>query len=175
MNNTIKIVITGAESTGKTTLASQLAANYGTIWIPEFARAFLEKKNSSYTFKDVEYIARNQIKAVNEAARKEKKVLFIDTYLVIIRMWFTYVYKRCPRWLDEEERKYPIDYYLLCDIDLEWQPDPLRENGGEMRAILHNEYIRYLKKNHFRFDIVSGNGEERFELAKYFLKTRIGL
>ena len=62
-----KIVVLGPESTGKSTLCAALAAHYQTIWTPEYARAFLSKNGTKYTYDDLLTIAKGQIKNEDEA------------------------------------------------------------------------------------------------------------
>ncbi|HPR30827.1 MAG TPA: ATP-binding protein [Prolixibacteraceae bacterium] len=174
MKKPVRIVITGAESTGKTTLARALATHYNALWIPEFARGFIEHLNRKYTYNDVEHIARYQIQSMERIPENEPLV-FIDTWLIITKIWFEVVFGNYPLWLDEAIRKYPIDLFLLCDIDLPWIADPVRENGGEKRIRLHNTYQEELISYGFRYERISGMDTGRFQNAlsrvEEFLKT----
>lgn len=165
MGSKKKIVVTGPESTGKTELAKNLASYFGSAWVPEYAREYIEKRNGKYSFSDVENIAREQLNSVCMYEKKEKKILFIDTYLIIIKVWFEYVYKCIPIWLHNEILRSKIDLFLVCDTDIPWVYDPIRENGGEMRETLLNSYIEELKFYHFPYEIVRGNGKERIKNA----------
>ena len=156
-----KIVLTGAESTGKTTLSKQLAEHYNTTWIPEFAREYIENMNRPYNYNDIVYIAQKQIKLVSEYEKKANKFLFIDTYLIITKIWFLWRFKKYPKWLDKYLSSGNIDLYLLCYNDLPWVPDPVRENPGKNRDKLYRDYLHeilFLKK---RYEIIKGKGQER--------------
>ena len=83
-----RIVLIGAESTGKTELADCLSTHFKTNFVPEYARSYIEELNSSYTYQDVEHIARKQIELEDEYCKKANKVLFYDTYLIITKVWF---------------------------------------------------------------------------------------
>ena len=87
MKDIKRIVLTGAESTGKTALARQLADYYHTIYVPEYAREYIENLNRPYEYNDIEQIAKKQIKLENESIHKANRYLFLDTALIIIKIW----------------------------------------------------------------------------------------
>ena len=164
-NKILKIVITGPESTGKSTLSEQLAKQYNTIFIPEYARTYVGNLTRPYTYNDVEHIAHQQVKEMKEYECKANGILFIDTYLIITKVWFDVVYQRCPYWLVEVLKQSHIDLFLLCNTDLPWEPDGIRENGGEMREKLFHIYQRELNNFSLPYAIVEGKGDKRLENA----------
>ena len=159
------IVITGAESTGKTTLTERLAQHYNVPYMPEIAREYVEKLNRKYTYSDVETIAKMQIELFHKIIKTEAPYIFIDTWLIVTKIWFEFVYNKIPDWLETELRNNEIDLFLVCDTDLPWIYDPVRENGGETRKILHDKYIRNIINMGFNYKIVSGINDERFNNA----------
>ena len=163
------IVITGAESTGKTTLTEQLANHFKTPFIPEIARGYIENLNRKYTFSDVETIAKMQIEQFNRALITDSPYVFLDTWLIVTKIWFEFVYHKIPAWLIREIKKTRIDLFLVCDIDLPWIYDPVRENGGENRKILHNTYINEIERFNFNYKIIQGTDNDRFKNAIRFL------
>lgn len=163
------IVITGAESTGKTTLTEQLAAYFGVPYLPEIAREYVENLNGKYTFSDVEKIAKMQIEQFTKISKSNAPYIFIDTWLIVTKIWFEFVYKKVPNWLIFEIEKTNIDLFLVCDIDLPWVFDPVRENGGKNRKILHNKYIEEINNFNFNYKIVKGTNEKRHNNALRFL------
>jgi len=156
------IVVTGAESTGKSVLTRQLGNHFSSPWYPEYAREYLEKREGHYTREDVLAIARVQQKQMNEAQLTTSDFVFFDTWLIITKVWLEVVYGNAPSWISETIAAAPIDLFLLCDTDIPWESDRLRENGGEMRERLSSLYKSNL--SHFGYDyrMVSGKGEERF-------------
>jgi len=159
--NPLKVVITGPESTGKSTLAEQLASHYKTVFVPEYARTYVEKLERPYVYKDLEYIAKRQIEDLEKYKPLANNILFLDTFLIITKVWFNIVYKKQPEWLDKSIRKCNIDLFLLCNTDLPWEPDLVRENGGEMREKLFLLYQKELEHYGLNYRIVEGFGEDR--------------
>jgi len=158
------IIISGAESTGKTELSKQLASYYSCNWVPELSRQYIEDLDYKYQYSDVELIARLQAKQLKNALKKSHRIIF-DTGLIITKVWMDVVYNKCPNWLIETIKEMPKTLHLLCDIDLPWIPDPVRENGGEMRIKLHSMYINELSYFNQPFEIVSGVDELRIQSA----------
>ena len=165
----LKVVITGPESTGKSTLAESLARHYKTVFIPEYARTYVENLNGPYNYSDLEHIAKRQVQDVEKYSTLANNILFLDTYLIITKVWFNVVYKKEPIWLDDSIRKSDIDLFLLCSTDVPWQPDPIRENGGEMREYLFLQYKTELELYGFNYRILKGLGENRLTNAIAFV------
>ncbi len=161
----IRIILTGPESTGKTELASLLAKKYNTVYIPEYARAYIEKLDRPYSYADVEHIAKRQLKQMEDFSAMGFNIIFVDTYLLITRVWFEWVFKKFPEWLDQEILKTKSDLYLLCKPDIPWYPDNVRENGGETRNELYNWYENKLTQLGMHYKCISGTGNERIENA----------
>ncbi|MBN2807706.1 MAG: ATP-binding protein [Prolixibacteraceae bacterium] len=161
---TRKIVITGAESTGKSTLTAGLAQHYKALWIPEIARTYVEGLSRHYTYNDVEKIARLQVEA-EQQLNADEPLVFFDTWLIITKVWFDFVYGKHPGWLHRCIVNSPIDLFLLCDIDLPWVEDPLRENGGENRVKLQQRYLQELHEYGFKYRLISGQHELRLQSA----------
>jgi len=159
--NLKKVVLIGPESTGKTELAKYLASYFKSLWVPEYARDYIEHLNRPYNSNDVEHIARKQLELEQEFIFKTNDWLFYDTYLIITKVWFEVVYRRVPHWIDQKIKESTIDLFLLCNTDIPWIPDPVRENGGAMRNKLFEIYRSELEKYQFPYKIVSGKGEQR--------------
>jgi NadR type nicotinamide-nucleotide adenylyltransferase len=161
----ICVALTGAESTGKSTLAKQLAEHYQTVYVPEYAREYVSALDGPYTYADVEHIGRTQISQKQDCEIKANRIFFLDTYLIITRVWFDVVFQKHPDWIDEELNQKTVDLYLLCDTDITWEDDPVRENGGEMRENLMQRYREELVAWNCTFRLVSGIGNERLQNA----------
>ena len=137
-----KIVAIGPESAVKSTLCEELAAHYNTVWCPEYAMEYLLQQLTDYTYEDLNAIARGQL-ALEEQLQKEAKgdFYFVDTDLYVMKVWYEVAFAHCPAWILKELAKRPCDLYLLCNTDLPWAEDILREYPDpEMRQRLFNMY-----------------------------------
>lgn len=159
------IVITGAESTGKSMLTKWLASHFQVPYIPEFAREYVENLNRDYNYSDVEFIAKKQISHLHEFQKAGFPFIFADTWLIITKIWFEVVFKQVPSWIDETIKETAIDLFLVCDTNLPWISDPVRENGGEQRELLQKQYINTIEEYGFNYKVVGGENEERFKNA----------
>ena len=165
-----KIAIVGPESTGKSALAQALADTYNTVWVPEIARTYLENLNRPYTQTDVETIARLQLEEEDKMLSKAKGALFCDTTLMVVKVWMENAFGSCPAWILESIQSRYYHFYLLPDIDLPWQPDPLREHPDK-REFFKEWYIKELNSVHANYAIISGNGQSRVESAIQAIET----
>jgi len=174
-----KIVILGPESTGKSTLCQRLSAYYQTSWCPEFAREYLEKNGTAYSFDDLLLIAKGQLELEekhslsfqkNEADNHRgaaKSLLFIDTDQYVMKVWCEYVFNQCHTWILNRIVERPYDLYLLCNIDLPWIKDELREYPDEKpRHELYHMYKDLMQNQHVPWTEISGTYEERFQKSK---------
>jgi NadR type nicotinamide-nucleotide adenylyltransferase len=164
MRNLIKIAITGPESTGKSALAKHLAAHYHTLWVPEYARHYLQQFGRDYAFDDILHIARQQQQSQLAFEALSAGMLFSDTELLVTKIWCEVKYGRCHKWIDENLQQQIFDLYLLTDIDLPWEYDALREHPHQ-REMLFGMYQKELEKYKFPYVIISGIGEQRLRNA----------
>jgi NadR type nicotinamide-nucleotide adenylyltransferase len=160
-----KIAITGPESTGKSALAKELAAHFGCIYVPEYARSYLAELNRPYTKADVLCIAKGQLQLEAEVAEKQQNAyLFCDTDVLVCKIWQAYKYSSVDTWIQKQFEQHHYDLFLLCDIDLAWEYDDMREHPEE-RKILFELYFNELTTAGKNFKIISGLGEDRLNNA----------
>ena len=155
-----RISVTGPESTGKSELSEKLAKHFRTIWVPEYAREYLENMGHPYKEDDILKIAQGQLKKEEEAVRYSKHLLFCDTDFIVTKIWSEFKYGRCHPWILGQVEKHAYDLYLLCNIDLPWAEDPLREHPRR-REELFQLYYRELTVRNLPFKIISGTGDAR--------------
>jgi NadR type nicotinamide-nucleotide adenylyltransferase len=163
-----KIVIIGPESTGKSTLCTQLAEHFTTSWCPEYAREYLLKNGMNYSYDNLLTIAKGQVQLEEEYVSKTTpgKPLFIDTDLYVMKVWCEFVFGKCHQWILDgiAERKYNL--YLLCKPDLPWIKDELREySDEETRIKLYHYYLDLLVQQPVPWIEISGSYEERLQKA----------
>lgn len=165
-----KIVIIGPESTGKSTLALMLAEKFNTYWVPEYAREYLLKHGTNYQFNDLQHIMKGQLdleeRITKQAIVEGKEFIFIDTDMQVIRVWSEFVFNRCNNQTLNEIVHRAYDLYLLCNTDLPWVKDELREYPDE---IIRKKLFHYYKDAMVNQDIpwaeISGEYEERLHAA----------
>ena len=176
-----KIVIIGPESTGKSTLCEQLAQHYDTKWCPEFAREYLLTNGTDYAYDDLLHIAKGQIALEeefismvynqqpvlsNSRRTTNQQLLFIDTDMYVMKVWCEFVFENCHRFILEEIVSRQYDLYLLCNIDLPWTKDKLREYPDlASRQKLYNIYEDIMINQSVPWINISGDYEERLQKA----------
>jgi NadR type nicotinamide-nucleotide adenylyltransferase len=172
MNEVLKIAITGPESTGKSELAEKLAAHYDTLWVPEYAREYIDLLDRPYTREDILEIAKGQLRNENLLAGKASGLFFCDTELIVTKIWSEVKYGTCDPWILEKIAENKYDLFLLCNIDLPWEYDPQREHP-HMRSKLFELYRNELETRSFRYFIVSGTGTKRLMNAVGYIEKAI--
>lgn len=168
-----RIVITGSESTGKTTLAAMLAERFGTVASPEFARDHLDLKPTPLDRHDVEVIAVGQIAQEERYLRRAKRVLFLDTDLFSTVVYGGHYYGSIDPWIERVARERRGHLYLLLDIDVPWVPDPQRDRP-DRREEIHELFRATLERNGARVVTIGGSWTERLERAVAAVEAEIG-
>jgi NadR type nicotinamide-nucleotide adenylyltransferase len=170
-NKIIKVAVIGPESTGKSQICKQLAKEYNTIFVPEFARNYLGNLGRPYTYEDVIYIGEQQMLLEKEYEMRANKILFCDTNLITIKIWLQVVFKKVPFYLDVLINQNKYDKTLLMDIDLPWENDPLREHPN-LREELFDRNVNLLSHFNFPYSIITGLGELRLKNAKNVIDSQ---
>ena len=167
MEGVKKIVIIGPECTGKSTLSQQLALHYQTIWCPEYARDYLLEKGRDYNYDDLLNIAKGQ-QSLEEKLLPEAKngLYFIDTNQYVMKIWCEIAFGQCHSWILEQIAKNEYDLYLLCNIDIPWVADELREYPDTaFRQRLFLMYKDLLINNGTPWAEIHGQQDERIKKA----------
>ncbi|MFN7013821.1 MAG: AAA family ATPase [Bacteroidia bacterium] len=155
-----KIALIGPEATGKSELSEKLAKHFNTEWVPEYARTYVRTLNRPYHINDIVYIAKKQLEIEQKKEKSAHQFLFIDTELIIAKVWAEDVYNTCPDYILQELEKQNYDLYLLTYPDLPWQADGVRENPHR-RNYFYNIYKNELISRGFNFEEIRGQGKNR--------------
>jgi nicotinamide riboside kinase len=161
-----KVVILGPESTGKSSLCQSLAHHFNCLWVPEIAREYLKDIQLDYTYEDILNIAKLQYQTEQEYQKRALKhnhnYLFVDTEWITIKIWLEFYNYPVPNWLIDGIINHDYDLFLLSDIDILWQPDPLRQNKND-RSALFKRFEEALLQFNKNFSIINGIENQRFE------------
>jgi NadR type nicotinamide-nucleotide adenylyltransferase len=177
-----KIAIIGPESTGKSTLCELLAKHYQTKWVPEFAREYLLTNGKEYTYNDLLIIAKRQLELEGEISSEfrvrssdtyssllnalNSQLIFIDTEMYVMKVWCEFVFGKCHQWILDQITKRKYDLYLLCNTDLPWVKDELREYPDlETREKLFHIYKDILINQTTAWVEIKGTNEQRLQTA----------
>lgn len=166
----VRICITGTESTGKTTLAEQLAMQTGAVLVPDVSREYIAALNRSYTETDVLAIA-EEIMARESRMYVPGKLLVSDNDLINIKIWLRHCNMRVPDWLNEQIRLRKFDLFLLCYIDVPWEADGQRANPHD-REVLYALFVNELAAIHAPYHVLKGSREQRLKEAISLIKKK---
>jgi NadR type nicotinamide-nucleotide adenylyltransferase len=163
------VCVTGPESTGKTTLARRLAEWLGTEWVPEASRVYAERVRRELLASDVVPIAREHIALVagGEAMARASgsRAIILDTDLVSTVIYSRHYYGAVPRWVAAQERGRRADLYLLCDVDVPWVPDGIRDRPTD-REQMFGRFDRALLRRRRRLMVIGGDWDSRWAIAR---------
>lgn len=164
----IKVVLFGPESTGKSTLAVQLAKHYHTVFVPEYSRTYAEEKlrfGKKLTVNDVLPIAEGQMWLENELTPIANKVLICDTDLLETKVYSESYYDGiCHPVLEKYAIQNSYDLYFLTYIDIPWEADDLRDRPHDREAMF-KAFENALKTYDKPYILLKGSIEQRFKLA----------
>jgi len=183
----IKVAVIGPESTGKSTLCELLALHYNTQWCPEYAREYLLTHGMNYSYDDLLVIAKGQLAmedeyiesvvrssefGVNDPIQNSpltthhSPLLFVDTDMYVMKVWCEFVFGNCHKWILEQIVKRKYGLYFLCNTDLPWVKDELREYPDlKTRDRLYYIYKDLMINQSTPWIDISGDPDERLQKA----------
>jgi len=170
----LRVVFTGSECTGKSTTASELAEEFGALYVPEFVREFAQAKGGIIAFEDHGPIARGQQavedRAIADAMLRRIPLVVQDTDLLSTAVYCQHYFGACPAWIAQLAQQRRPDLYLLMDIDLPWIADGVRDRG-EQRAEMHALFAAAVAASGSRFVEIQGAGTERVARARAAIRS----
>ena len=169
MNRVLKVAILGAESSGKSTLAAALASHYGTVWVPEYLREFVDVQGRVPEEHDQIAIARTQLAREEEAAAKATRFLFCDTTPMLTAIYSRWYWNRVDSALARLEQRHDYAYTLVTAPDSPWEPDGLQRESAAVREAIHEQVIQMLEERGVAYTLVTGSLPQRMLQAKRLL------
>ena len=160
----MKIAVVGPESTGKSTMSEYLAAYYNTIWVPEYARGYCEKLTGPPTWQDEINMFYGQVALEDALLPKANKLLICDTTILTVKIWSEYTFGKAPQQVIDELSGRTYHLYLLLNIDMPWQDDPLRD-FPHMRGHFMEVWYKELNELNANYVLIEGIGAERHKRA----------
>lgn len=159
----------GAESSGKSTLAAALATHYGTVWVPEFLREFVETHGRVPQETDQFPIARTQMERENEAAAVATRFLFCDTTPMMTALYSRWYWGRVDAQLAQLERRHDYAFTLVTAPDSPWEADGLQRESEEVRQTVHKQVLQMLDGRAIPYLMVTGSLPQRMLQAARYL------
>lgn len=163
-----RIVVTGPESTGKSTLAIQLSDVYNCSMVEEFARTYINELDSPYAQDDLLEMAKGQFQWEKDKSQESDRII-CDTDLLTIKIWSEFKYGNCDSRINQQLKANLPDLYLICYPDLAWEFDPQRENPNDGEE-LFDIYRSEIEQLNVPFKIIRGEAQERLSNAKKALQ-----
>lgn len=161
----IRVVVTGSECTGKTTLAQALATHYETVWVPEYVRIWVDEHGRAPEYRDVEAIAQGQIALEDSLAAEASRVIIQDCDLLSTLVYSRHYFGDCPPWIEPAIDDRRPDLYLLAGIDLPWVPDGDQRDRGDRREEMQDLFRQALEGYDLPFVEIRGSRSRRLDAA----------
>ncbi len=167
----LKIAFTGPESTGKTSLSMLVSETFDGVYIPEYSRSFLEKSNGFYEEQDLVTIALGQCEVLQSVLISGNQLLVSDTDMTVMKVWSQFKYGRVSPMIEKLYKEESFDHLFLCDTDIPWEEDPLREHP-ESRDELFALYLEMIQAKTKNFTIVKGSLKERLMQVRQVIEEK---
>ena len=153
-----KVIVTGPESSGKTTLCKQLSEQFKIPFTEEYARKYIDNLDRKYLQEDLVIIAKEQLKN-EQLTRSNKQLSLHDTDLITLKIWSEYKYGNCNDWITYqiEQQKKEKRFYFLCSPDIPWESDPQRENPINREELFESYKKELIQLGYNYFTIEGGN------------------
>jgi nicotinamide riboside kinase len=165
----MKIVITGPECSGKSTLSNALATKAETGMLDELSRTYLNGLDRPYNLDDIIRIAHLHVEQEDLFA-KQHSLLILDTDLITLEIWTEEKFGVVPEYISDQVRSRMYDHYLLCSPDFPWEYDPLRENPNDRDRIFDLYYSKLIGLNR-SFSVLEGPHEQRLKKSLEIIQS----
>ncbi|WEF33695.1 ATP-binding protein [Pseudoduganella chitinolytica] len=166
---TLRVAIVGSASSGKTTLAQALAARYGSVWVPEYLREFVETRERVPAEEDQLPIAQTQLAREDLAATRAGRFLFCDTTPLMTLVYSLHYFGRVDTGLAALAASRRYDVTLLCAPDIPWVPEGLVREPEDQSAAVNAILAEELAARAIPFVRIHGPLEERLRQVEQVL------
>jgi nicotinamide riboside kinase len=170
----IRVVLTGAECTGKSTLAAALSGYYGEPWTPEYVRQYVDELDRELCSEDIEAIANGQLAQEDQALGLAKRLILHDTNLLSNILYANHYFGKQLNWLNDTFLSRDYTLYLLCSPDgIDWEADPGQRDSPEAREVLYQKFKESLQRLQLPHITLEGSQEARFGEAVLAIDRRL--
>jgi NadR type nicotinamide-nucleotide adenylyltransferase len=170
MTQVLRVAILGAESSGKSTLAAALAAEYGTLWVPEYLREFVTTEGRVPDEVDQCGIARTQLEREDAAAPNASRFLFCDTTPLMTAVYSRWYWGRVDAQLALLERRHDYACTIVTAPDSPWEADGLQRDSEAVRQAIHEQLLQVLAERAIPYLLVAGSLPQRLLQAGRLLE-----
>lgn len=160
----------GPESTGKSAISSFLASWYKTVWVPEYAREYCAALGREPDLEDEKKMLAGQLALEDSLVPSANRLIFCDTMFLTVKIWSEYEFHLYPPEVDMELERRSYDFFLIMNIDLPWENDPLR-NFPDLRDHFMQIHLREVSALNIPYSIISGFGAQREQNAVRAVET----
>lgn len=168
----MRVVITGAESSGKSTIVEHLGRQFHLPYALEYARYYLEEHGPEYDLELLIQLSERHLEYQRKEVAPAEPVGIFDTDMINYKIWAEEVFGHCPDQISRRIENESAHVYLLCKPDLPWEPDLLRENPDD-REMLYQRHLSEIKRLDRPYTIVEGVGPQRLANAEAAMKRLI--
>ncbi len=165
-----RVALLGAESTGKSTLASALAAHYGTLWVPEYLREFVETLQRTPQEHEQFLIATTQIERERQSLEQARSYLFCDTTPLMTAIYSRFYFGRVDAQLEMLAHQHGYDFTIVTAPTGPWMPDGLQRESEEVRQAIHAQLLDTLNERGIAYLLAEGDVEERVRQVAAYLR-----
>jgi NadR type nicotinamide-nucleotide adenylyltransferase len=156
-----RVAILGAESSGKSTLSEALARHYGTVWVPEYLREFVDTQQRVPHEQDQFGIALTQRAREDAAASAARRYLFCDTTPLMTALYSRVYWDRVDAQLARLEARHDYAWTFVTAPDTPWEPDGLQRESEEVRQMVHRMLLETLRVRGIGYTMLAGDLAQR--------------
>lgn len=164
-----KVVLLGAPSTGKTSLAKALAHEFDTDWMPEYGRDYwaINQKERRLTLEQLVEIAEGHIEREDAKTLDANRWLFVDTDATTTFLFSLYYHGAAHPRLAQfaENTRHRYDLFFLCGDEIPYD-DTWDRSGYGKRMVFQKQTRADLLHRRIPFIDLKGPLDARVETVR---------